>query len=112
MRQDVNQPNKTTYIKIDIIDSGMGFNASDLPFIFERLYRGDKSRVRESQTSAVEGSGLGLAIVEQIIQAHGGKIVAKNHPEIGGAWMELFLPREKIAKPINSDSTNSYRTNL
>ena len=79
MLQDVNQPNKTTYIKIDIIDSGMGFNASDLPFIFERLYRGDKSRVRESQTSAVEGSGLGLAIVEQIIQqAHGGQNRSKK----------------------------------
>lgn len=82
-------------IKIDVIDSGMGFNASDIPYIFERLYRGDKSRKREqeinSQPSA-KGSGLGLAIVEQIIQAHGGAIAAKNHPQIGGAWLEVILP--------------------
>ncbi len=85
-------------IKIDVIDSGLGFNASDLPYIFERLYRGDKSRVREQQNrvfSDSDGSGLGLAIVEQIIQAHGGAISAKNHPEIGGAWLEIILPMDK-----------------
>ena len=79
-------------LKIDVIDSGRGFNASDLPHIFERLYRGDKSRVREKQNSSADGSGLGLAIVEQIIQAHSGQIRAKNHPEIGGAWLEIILP--------------------
>lgn len=84
-------------IKIDIIDSGLGFNASDLPHIFERLYRGDKSRAREQQnTSTVDGSGLGLAIVEQIIQAHNGTISAKNHPQFGGAWLEIILPSDKI----------------
>ena len=82
-------------IKIDVIDSGMGFNASDIPYIFERLYRGDKSRKRERESNSqpsVNGSGLGLAIVEQIIQAHGGAIAAKNHPQIGGAWLEVTLP--------------------
>ncbi|MEL6496417.1 MAG: HAMP domain-containing sensor histidine kinase [Cyanobacteria bacterium J06623_7] len=80
-------------VKIDVVDSGQGFNASDLPYIFERLYRGDKSRTREQQdNSQVEGSGLGLAIVEQIIHAHGGKIAAKNHPQFGGAWLEIILP--------------------
>ena len=83
-------------IKIDVIDSGQGFDASDLPHIFERLYRGDKSRIREQQNnSSVDGSGLGLAIVEQIIQAHGGRIAAKNHPKIGGAWLEILLPTDK-----------------
>lgn len=82
-------------IQIDVIDSGLGFNASDLPYIFQRLYRGDKSRMREQNNnplSLAEGSGLGLAIVEQIIQAHGGAIAAKNHPELGGAWLEIILP--------------------
>ena len=88
----------TSQVKIDVIDSGSGFNASDLPFIFERLYRGDKSRLREQKNEfMIDGSGLGLAIVEQIIQAHGGTIVAKNHPEIGGAWMEITLPVKKDA---------------
>lgn len=85
-------------VKIDVIDSGLGFNASDLPYIFQRLYRGDKSRMRQQQNTALsssDGSGLGLAIVEQIIQAHGGAIAAKNHPEIGGAWLEIILPMNK-----------------
>ena len=91
--QNLSEPNMTSQIKIDVIDSGLGFNASDLPFIFERLYRGDKSRMREQKhESAIDGSGLGLAIVEQIVQAHDGAIIAKNHPEIGGAWMEITLP--------------------
>ena len=89
-------PQNREQIKIDVIDSGQGFDASDLPYIFERLYRGDKSRTREQQNNAgVEGSGLGLAIVEQIIQAHGGKIAAKNHPELGGAWLEILLPTSR-----------------
>ena len=81
----------TTQVKIDVIDYGIGFDDDDLPYIFERLYRGDKSRNR-TQDSTADGSGLGLAIVEQIIQAHGGKISAENHPQIGGAWLEIILP--------------------
>jgi two-component system, OmpR family, phosphate regulon sensor histidine kinase PhoR len=81
-------------IKIDVIDSGQGFNPTDLPYIFERLYRGDKSRTREQTNNpTAEGSGLGLAIVEQIIQAHGGAITAKNHPQLEGAWLEIILPK-------------------
>jgi two-component system, OmpR family, phosphate regulon sensor histidine kinase PhoR len=90
---------KTRQVTIDVIDSGVGFNPADLPHIFERLYRGDKSRTREQENNsspAADGSGLGLAIVEQIIQAHGGAIAARNHPKIGGAWLEIILP---VAKP-------------
>ena len=95
------EPNDSSpeQIKVDIIDSGIGFNTLDLPYIFERLYRGDKSRTREQQehsSSSLKGSGLGLAIVEQIVQAHQGAIAAKNHPTIGGAWLEILLP---IMKP-------------
>jgi len=92
---------KTRQVTINVIDSGVGFNPADLPYIFERLYRGDKSRTREQENNsspAADGSGLGLAIVEQIIQAHGGAIAAKNHPKIGGAWLEILLP---VAKPRN-----------
>jgi two-component system phosphate regulon sensor histidine kinase PhoR len=90
-------------IQIDIIDSGSGFSESDLPHVFERLYRGDTSRQRQQVTSVTSkalgrntGSGLGLSIVQQIIQAHGGTIQAKNHPETGGAWLQIKLPNRKI----------------
>jgi two-component system phosphate regulon sensor histidine kinase PhoR len=76
-------------IAIDIIDSGTGFLEADLPHVFDRLYRGDKSRTRQSISG---GSGLGLAIVKQIIEAHGGSIQATNHPQHGGAWLRIVLP--------------------
>jgi len=84
---------KKDVVVINIIDQGSGFNEVDLPHIFERLYRGDKSRVRTTK----EGSGLGLSIVKEIVNAHGGLITAQNHPETGGAWFEIILPRETIS---------------
>lgn len=87
-------------IQIDIIDSGTGFSPSDLPHIFERLYRGDSSRYRQSPISdgssipgRSSGSGLGLSIVKEIIQAHQGIVKARNHPETGGAWLQIQLPQ-------------------
>lgn len=88
----------TQMLKVDVIDYGIGFNDNDLPYIFERLYRGDKSRNRTQDAISTDGSGLGLAIVEQIVQAHAGQISAKNHPQIGGAWLEIILPKSKPAK--------------
>jgi two-component system phosphate regulon sensor histidine kinase PhoR len=88
-------------VQINIIDSGIGFPEFDLPHVFERLYRGDPSRRRQHNSSGTSeelsvvvttGSGLGLAIVRQIILAHGGSVKAKNHPETGGAWLQIELP--------------------
>lgn len=84
-------------VEINIIDSGEGFREEDLPYIFERLYRGDTSRQRQSnfkedQPPIRQGSGLGLAITQNIIQAHQGSIKAQNHPETKGAWLTVILP--------------------
>ncbi|MBE9227671.1 histidine kinase [Phormidium sp. LEGE 05292] len=92
------------FVEINIIDCGPGFPMSDLPYVFERLYRGDPSRKRQTTSttesegtikSTTTGSGLGLAIVRQIILAHGGSVTAKNHPQTGGAWLKIELPFEK-----------------
>jgi two-component system phosphate regulon sensor histidine kinase PhoR len=91
--------NAPKQLQINIIDSGPGFPHSDLPHVFERLYRGDSARARQpaslsnSFSSAVStGSGLGLAIVRQIVLAHGGSVKAMNHPDTGGAWLQVELP--------------------
>jgi signal transduction histidine kinase len=52
------------YIFVEIKDDGIGIKKDDLPFIFERLYKGDKSRHQ------IEGSGIGLTIVKNILQLH------------------------------------------
>lgn len=91
-------------MQINIIDEGTGFSGNDLPHVFERLYRGDTSRYRppnsENLTSLGRrtGNGLGLAIVEQIVQAHGGTVEAKNHPVTGGAWLHIQLPYQPLTQ--------------
>lgn len=74
------------WIVTKVSDSGEGIPAEDLPHIFERFYRSDKARARETG-----GAGLGLAIVKSIIEAHGGYIWAQS--ERGkGAQMTFGLP--------------------
>jgi len=62
-----------TALQIAVSDSGPGIAAEDLPYIFDRFYRADKSRTRGSG-----GSGLGLAIVKQLVEAHGGTVKAES----------------------------------
>lgn len=85
-------------VEINIIDAGIGFAISDLPHVFERFYRGDKARYRSpvnevNSTTGIAGSGLGLAIVQQIVIAHSGSIQAMNHPDTGGAWIQVQFPQ-------------------
>ena len=69
-------------VRIVVRDTGEGIPADDLPFIFDRFWRGDRSR---SHTGGA-GSGLGLAIARQLVQAHGGRIGVKSQPGQGTAF--------------------------
>lgn len=72
---------------IMVEDSGPGISEADLPYIFERFYRADRSRSRLEG-----GSGLGLAIARNLALAHGGWLEAANSPQ-GGAVFTLTLPK-------------------
>jgi signal transduction histidine kinase len=66
-------------VRLSVEDSGAGILQEELPYIFDRFWRGDRSRSH----SGGAGSGLGLAIVRQLVQAHGGKIAVESHPGRG-----------------------------
>jgi len=75
-----------SWVEISVADNGEGIPADDLPYIFERFYRVDKSRTR-----ATGGSGLGLTIAKYLIEAHGGKIWVQS--ELGkGSCFSFTLP--------------------
>ncbi|MEM0968643.1 MAG: ATP-binding protein [Verrucomicrobiota bacterium] len=72
-------------IVISVSDDGVGISEEDLPHIWDRLYRADRSRTER-------GMGLGLSLVKAIVQAHGGEITAES--SLGkGSTFTLSLPR-------------------
>ncbi len=71
-------------VKIVVRDTGPGIPAEELPHIWERLYRGDRSR-------STPGLGLGLSLVQAIVRAHGGTVAARSLPE-AGAEFTVRLP--------------------
>ncbi|MFZ5918862.1 MAG: ATP-binding protein [Chloroflexota bacterium] len=69
-------------IEIAVTDNGPGITPEDLPHVFERFYRGDRSRARQSG-----GSGLGLAISRKLIEAHGGRMWVESSPGRGARFV-------------------------
>lgn len=87
-----NKPNGKISIKAFLInnkvslfirDTGIGISNTDLPYIFERLYRADKSRSKQ-------GLGLGLSLVKAILKAHGAKVKVKSILNCGTIFCIIF----------------------
>ncbi len=73
------------HVRVKVIDSGEGIPPEDLPHVFDRFYRGDRSRARSSG-----GSGLGLAITKSLIEAMGGAIGVDSQSGVGSTfWFTL-----------------------
>lgn len=72
---------------VEVADTGVGIAPEDIPHVFERFYRAEKSRVR----SSTDGAGLGLAIVRWIVEAHGGRVELESQLG-GGTRVRLRFP--------------------
>jgi signal transduction histidine kinase len=68
-------------VAVSVNDTGTGICPEDLPYVFDRFYRADKSRARHTG-----GAGLGLAIVKQLVLAHGGTISVASEPDHGSVF--------------------------
>ncbi|HTI49681.1 MAG TPA: ATP-binding protein [Planctomycetaceae bacterium] len=83
-------------VRLVVRDTGMGISADNLPYIFDRFFRGDRSRQRDRQS---RGLGLGLAICRSIVTAHNGHIAVESVPD-RGTTITVILP----AAPTNTQS--------
>ncbi|MGH8630105.1 MAG: sensor histidine kinase [Burkholderiales bacterium] len=73
------------WVEVSVSDTGEGIAEADLPHVFDRFWRGDKSRDRETG-----GSGLGLAIARRLIEAHGGQMGVESAQHRGSRfWFRL-----------------------
>jgi len=131
---DSSDATRSPHLCLEVSDAGPGFTENDLLHVFERFYRADPARSRPSiqeikglLSAAVpptepstsrppdterddiqrrNNSGLGLAIVRQIVEAHHGSVTASNHPETGGACLQVYLPQQQPERPASSFHKN------
>jgi signal transduction histidine kinase len=69
------------WVQVSVSDTGEGIEPEDLPYVFDRFYRVDKSRTR-----ATGGSGLGLTISKGLVEAHGGKMHVESRRGVGSRF--------------------------
>jgi two-component system OmpR family sensor kinase len=85
------------WARLDLRDQGPGIPAVDLPHVFERFYRGEKTRAREEG-----GSGLGLSIVQGLARAQGGEVVIRS-ADGAGTTVTVWLPLAPAPPPPPTD---------
>ena len=88
-------------VVVSVEDSGEGIRAEDLPFVFDRFFRGEQSRSRSGFDHG--GAGLGLAIAKGMVDAHGGDIWAESSPGQGAAF------RFRIARRPGTQGASTHR---
>ena len=81
-------------IVLEVMDSGIGIRSEDIPRIFERFFRADNARRRESE---LKGTGLGLSICRAVVEAHGGEITALSQLGCGTTFVVLLPLAEPAA---------------
>lgn len=97
----VRTKDRSGYVQVDVIDTGIGIPTEDLPRIFDGFYKGLDIEKR--------GAGLGLSISKRIIEGHGGRIWATSPcPETGkGSRFTFILPKEREADRVKTDGEDS-----
>jgi signal transduction histidine kinase len=73
---------------VTVADTGIGIPEEELPYIFDRFFRGEKPR-----TMQVSGTGLGLAILKEIVELHGGRVTVKSEVDEGSTFT-VWLPSQ------------------
>ncbi len=101
-RIDINAQAEGDEVIFSVTDTGLGIARNELPRIFERFYKTDRSR-------AVGGTGLGLAIAKHIVQAHGGKIWAESVEGKGSTfYFSLSVAEKQVqALPVPGNASQS-----
>ncbi|MGE6665622.1 sensor histidine kinase [Paenibacillus xylanexedens] len=84
----IDMERESGHLKVTIADSGQGIRVQDMPFVFQRYFRGQAS---QAEQHIQEGTGLGLSICQSIIEAHGGHI-SFSSKEGQGTTFRFYLP--------------------
>ena len=93
-----------------ICDTGIGISKEDLPHIFDRFYRADKSRTKYKEKESTGGTGLGLSIAKIIVEQHGGRILVESEIDVGSKFT-IFLPKEAVLMSANNDEPQKKPNN-
>jgi signal transduction histidine kinase len=103
-RIDLTAQVEAQMLVIRVMDSGIGIPPEELPKIWDRLYRGDRSRSQR-------GLGLGLSLVKAVVQAHNGRVEASSTPGAGSVFT-VFLPMEIACAGSRTASASPNLTNV